>query len=361
MDRILKQKKKVKYEHPLAELIEQHRYVYVYGRPGIGKTYTIRKIFPEIIEVTPDILKSKQSTVDFFELIHSSVLPVLIDDYDSIEELIGLREITGVISQGPLIIIGNKLATLEGRPYVYEFPQMPVDEIMKLASGPTVERNAILCQGDIRRFFQSVLYNSDDPDDFRSPKQVLESLIGINGKEKPSTMFSDYFEEHGNMLGLIHQNYSNAAMSNLTTITNSLSLSDIIDTKLYEGEWHLLSYFFIEGVINTTTHIGHTAENIQPASIWTKELNMRMRDKKLRNIRNRNSDCSLGHDELILIARYINSDPEKAKELARHYRLASEDIDVINHLHKLKTRNATLLKKECREPKTTTRKKNTNS
>jgi hypothetical protein len=361
MDRILKQKKKVKYEHPLAEIIEQHRYVYVYGRPGIGKTYTLNRIFPEFIEVTSEILKSKQSTTDFFERLESSVLPVVIDDYDSLEELVGLREISGVVSQGPLVIVGNKLATLEGKPYIYEFPPMPVHEIMKLASGSTVERNAILCQGDIRRFFQAVLYKSDDPDDFRSPKQVIESLIGLNGKDKTSTLFGNYFEEHGNMLGLIHQNYSNAAVSNLISITESLSLSDVIDTKLYEGDWHLLPYFFVEGIISTTFHIGHTAETIQPASIWTKDLNMRMRDKKLRTIRNRIPECSVGHDELTLIARYINSDPEKAKELARYYKLTSEDIDVINHLHKLKTRNATLLKKECRELTTTQRKKNTST
>lgn len=361
MDRILKHKQKVKFDHPLTDIIEKHRYVYVYGKPGIGKTYTIYKIIGEFIEITADILKTKQTTIDFFERIQSSTLPVLIDDYDSIEDLVGFREIVGLVSQGPLIIVGNKQATLEGKPYMYEFPLMPVHEIMNLASGPTVERNAILCQGDIRRFFQAVLYNSDEPDDFRSPKQVLETLICVNGTEKPSTMISDHFEEHGNMLGLIHQNYSNAAMSNLTSITESLSLSDIIDTKLYEGDWHLLPYFFIEGIINTTRHIGHTAESIQPASIWTKELNMRMRDKKLRSIRNRNVECSIGHDELILIAKYINSDPEKAKELVRHYKLISEDIDVINHLHKLKTRNATILKKECREQKTTQRKKSTST
>ena len=361
MDRILKHKQKVKFDHPLTEIIDQHRYVYVYGKPGIGKTYTVYKIIGDFIELTADILKTKQTTVDFFERIQSSTLPVFIDDYDSIEDLIGLREITGVISQGPLIIIGNKPAILEGKPYVYEFPQMPVHEIMKLASGPTVERNAILCQGDIRRFFQSVFYNSDDPDDFRSPKQVLESLIGIQTHDQPSIMMSEYFEEQGNMLCLIHQNYSNAAMSNLTTITHSLSLADTIDTKLYEGDWHLLSYFFVEGIINTTRHIGHTVECIQPASIWTKDLNMRMRDKKLRSIRNRNIECSIGHDELSLIAKYINADPEKAKELVSHYNLISEDIDVINHLHKLKTRNATILKKECRERKTTQRKKSTST
>ena len=88
---------------------------------------------------------------------------------------------------------------------------------------------------------------------------------------------------------------------------------------------------------------------------------MRMRDKKLRSIRNRNIECSIGHDELSLSAKYINADPEKAKELVSHYNLISEDIDVINHLHKLKTRNATILKKECRERKTTQRKKSTST
>mgnify|MGYP003339786916 FL=1 len=349
MDRILKLPKKDIFVHTLTDIVNKYRYVYVTGRPGIGKTFTVKRCFPNLIEVSPDVLKSKQSTLEFFERIQCTDRPILIDDYDSVEENIGIREISGPLSQGPLIIIGNKSHSLDGRPFVYEFPLMPVPEIMKLVASPKSERAAIMCQGDIRRFFQSVLFDSDDPDIFQTPKQVLESFVCKKGKENPVSYLGKYFEEHGNMLGMLQENYVKSATVDPVYVTDCFSNADMIDRVLYNGEWHLMSFFFSEGVIRPAAHIGHTIDSLDPASIWTKELNMRMREKKIRNFAHRIPGTKLDHEEIVLIARYINNDIERAKELVHEYKLESADIDVINHLHKLKTKNATIIKKECRE------------
>ena len=349
MDRILKVVKKDILVHPLTQIVNSHRYVYIMGRPGIGKTYTIKKCFPDLIEVSPEVLKSKQSTLEFLERIRCTDLPILIDDYDSVDENIGIREISGPLSRGPLIIVGNKNHSLDGKPFVYEFPQLPIPEIMKLVSGPKSERAAIMCQGDIRRFFQFVLYDSDDPDIFQTPKQVLESFVCKKGSENPVNYLGKYFEEHGNMMGMMQENYIKSPRADPVYITNCFSNADIIDGVLYNGEWHLMSFFFSEGVIRPAVHVGHTIDSLDSASLWTKELNMRMREKKIRNFAHRIPGTKLGHEEIVLIARYINNDIEKAKTLIHEYKLESADIDVINHLHKLKTKNATIIKKECRE------------
>lgn len=319
------------------------------GKPGIGKTYTVKKVYPDIIELTSDILKSKQSTIDFIERIKCSNLPVLIDDYDSVEDHIGIREISGPITSKPLVVVGNNPHSLDGKPFVYNFPVMPVHEIMKLASGAGVERKAILCQGDLRRFFQSLLFESDDPDVFMSPKQVIESIIGVKGTVNPIKLLGNYMEEHGNMMGLIQENYPNSPIADFVHVTECLSNADLIDHRLYNGDWHLMPLFFVEAVISPALSIGHTVETINTASMWTKELNMKMREKKIRNFSSKIPGYKLSHEEIVLLGKYINNDIEKAKELVREYQLESADIDVMNHLHKLKTKNATIIKKECRE------------
>jgi hypothetical protein len=358
MDRILKVAKKDKIVHPLIDLAAKHRYIYVCGKPGIGKTFMVKKCFPDAIHVPPEILKSKQPTIEFFERISFTDKPVIIDDYDSVDDNIGIREITGPVSQGPLVIIGNKNHSLDGKPFVYDFPHMDIADIMKLVSSPKSERAAIVCQGDIRRFFQIVLYDSDDPDIFQTPKQVLESFICKKGKENPLNYLGKYFEEHGNMMGLIQENYLRSPQVDPVYVSDCFSRADIIDKELYQGEWHLMSFFFSESVIRPALSVGHSLDSLDSASLWTKELNIRMREKKIRAITKRIPSVNLDYDALVMLGKYINNDIEKAKELAREYRLDSADIDVINHLHKLKTKNASIIKKQCQELTSTTKKKN---
>jgi hypothetical protein len=44
-----------------------------------------------------------------------------------------------------------------------------------------------------------------------------------------------------------------------------------------------------------------------------------------------------------------HEDLAKARELILEYHIESQDLDVINHLGKIKTRHLNILKKECRE------------
>ena len=78
------------------------------GRTGIGKTYAVHEALQgNYIELTEDILKSKQGTIDFLEKLKSTDTPVVLDEYESVCNLIGMREITNPPSAGKFVIISQ--------------------------------------------------------------------------------------------------------------------------------------------------------------------------------------------------------------------------------------------------------------
>lgn len=348
MDRILRIKRE-KQSGDLYELIQSKNYIYIWGPSGIGKSYAVEKSYPRCIHLESSILKSKQTTIEFLERIKGSGEAVLIDDYESVEYLIGMREIEGVLSRGPLIIIGNSEIPPNGKPFVYKFPHMQPCEIEKLLKCPESARASIECNGDIRYFFNICLHASSKKDEFMSAKDVIHSLIHVDGTRSSVSLLGEYLDEHGNMLGMIQENYIYSPTADFVLVSESLSRADIIDSKIYEGSWDSMCYFYNEGILLPAQYIGHTVNEIKTASIWTKSLNIRMRQKKIRDINAKNRHTVMDHDTLILIRDYCNADLVKARELIKEYHLDSADLDVINHLGKIKTKHLTILKKECRE------------
>mgnify|MGYP003349376930 CR=1 FL=1 len=84
------------------------RAVCILGKSGIGKTWTVADTFQgHFIDLDADILKTKQKTVDFLERVRYSDLPVVIDEYESLSDLVGLWEIKEPPSQGQFIIISQ--------------------------------------------------------------------------------------------------------------------------------------------------------------------------------------------------------------------------------------------------------------
>jgi len=348
MDRILRIKRE-KQSGPLYELIQEHKYIYIWGKTGIGKSHAVKKAFPKCIELDSNILKSKQQTIDLIERIRTSSEAVLIDEYESVEDLIGMREITGPISKGPLIIIGHEETLPNGKPFVYKFPVLPPYEIEKLLKCPESARASVECNGDIRYFYNLCLHGSSKKDEFMSARDVIHSLIHVTGTRKPESLIGEYLDEHGNMLGIIQENYVDSQEVDMISVTESLSNADVIDSKIYEGSWDSMCYFYNEGILIPSFYIGHSLKDIRTASIWTKSLNIRMREKKIREMNNKNIHTQLKYEELVLIQKYCNADLDKARELLLEYNLDSSDLDVINHLGKIKTKHLTILKKECRE------------
>ena len=322
--------------------------VCIIGKSGIGKTWTVRKELMPCIELTPDILKSKQDTIDFLNKIHGTESPVIIDEYECIHDLVGLREITGPPTNGIFVVISQIPVKFSFEMKTYDFP-VPTPEIIKSLFPDASDQVIATCGGDLRRVRQSLTFKSDARDDFMGPKEFIAGLVCRSGSENPSKYIGHPIQEPGNIASILHENYPDSK-GRPCVITNQLSVADVIETRVYAGEWDLLSYYNLWGCILPATEIAHTlSKNLRPGSTWTKYQNMCMRHKKIQLISNRVPRQSLDLDALLLIRSQI----EKGDfETFLDYELEPTDIDVLNHLsplNKLKAKTISSLKKQCAE------------
>lgn len=134
MDSFIKKKKQILNNN----FTELGRCVCVLGRTGIGKTYAVHQALQgNYVELTEEILKSKQSTIDFLERLASSEAHVVLDEYESLYNLIGIREITKPPSAGKFIIISQ--VPIENKfdfeIVNYNFPVPTPEQIKKMFPG----------------------------------------------------------------------------------------------------------------------------------------------------------------------------------------------------------------------------------
>jgi len=322
--------------------------VCVIGKSGIGKSWTVRKELEPYVELTSDILKSKQDTIDFLNKIHGTNTPVIIDEYECVYDLVGLREITGPPTNGIVVVISQIPVKFSFEINTYDFPVMSPGAIKGIF--PSANDKVIAtCRGDLRRVKQSLTFTSDARDDFIGPRDFIISLVSRSGTENPAEYIGHPIQEPGNIASILHENYPDSK-GQLETISNYLSMSDVIESRVYAGDWELISYFNLWGCILPATEIAHTLSNkLRPGSTWTKYQNMCMRQKKIQLISTKIPHCNLDIDGLLLIRSQI----EKGDfENFLYYELEPSDIDILNHLspqNKLKAKAISSLKKQCVE------------
>jgi hypothetical protein len=330
------------------EFTKRGQAVCVMGKSGIGKTWTVRNELCPCIELTSEILKSKQDTVDFLNKIHGTNTPVIIDEYECIYDLVGLREITGPPTNGIFVVISQIPVKFSFEIETYDFPVPGPDVIRSLF--PTASEHVIAtCGGDLRRVRQSLTFTSDARDDFMGPKEFVTYLVSKGSNAKPVDYIGHPIQEPGNIASILHENYPDSK-GNLEVISNYMSVADIIETRVYNGDWELLSYFNLWGCLLPAQEINHTlGKNLRPGSTWTKYQNMCMRHKKIQSISTKIPHQNLNLDALLLIRSQIeNGNFESFLD----YGLEPSDIDVLNHLSpltKLKAKTVSLLKKQCVE------------
>ena len=322
--------------------------VCVMGKSGIGKTWTVHKELSPSVELTSDILKSKQDTIDFLNKIHGTNTPVIIDEYECIYDLVGLREITKPPTNGLFVVISQIPVKFSFGIKTYDFPVPGPDVIMSLFPGAS-EHVIATCGGDLRRVKQSLAFTSDVRDDFMGPRDFLTHLVSRTSDANPADYVGHPIQEPGNIASILHENYPNSK-GRMEVISNYLSMADIIETRVYAGDWELLSYFNLWGCILPSYEIKHTLpKDLRPGSTWTKYQNMCMRHKKIHSISNKIPHRTLNTEALLLIRRQIeNGNFETFLE----YELEPPDIDVLNHLSpltKLKAKTISSLKKQCAE------------
>lgn len=318
----------------------------VYGRPGIGKTHFVTHELGSHVHVDHQVLKGKQSTLDFFERLKYTSSPVVIDNWESVNDLIGIREIKGPVSKGPLVIIAHSPIELTDDTIMYEMPVMKPDAIAALAPNhPNALQLAHTCKGDVRTFLRSLTHESDVPDTFKTPREIVTDLLT---SKTPSEYLTRTLHEHGYVWAMIQENYVDTkglTMETCADIAEVFSVADLYDQKIYaEGAWDaLMPYFVLSGCVEPCVMMKQklSVARLRSGALWTKFQNMCMRSKRIQETR-------LSHDALCILRMYI----ERGEfELLDYYKLNASAIDAMNHIiigQKLKPKLVENAKKHVR-------------
>jgi hypothetical protein len=323
--------------------------VCVLGPSGIGKSWAVRDALRPHIEITADILKSKQDTVNFLERVQGTNTPVILDEYECIQDLVGLREIKGPPTNGLFVVVSQIPVKFDFEIATYDFPVPTFEDIKRIAPGITNDA-VIECNGDLRRAIQSLTFRSDRMDDFQSPKDFVTSLVsrtspGVN----PAHFIGHPLSEPGNIASILHENYVDtrgASVDFLARVAGDISTAGLFEEAIYDGNWELIHYYNFFGTILPAVAIRHgLGPNLRPGSSWTKYQNMCMRLKRIKTVAGRRPGQETNLDILMALRDYAevgNAD------ILREYNLQPQDIDVLNHLsclRKIKPKVVSTLKK----------------
>jgi hypothetical protein len=340
MDRYLT-KNAQKYENDFP------RVVCLVGKSGIGKTWAAHKALgPNLVELTSEILRCRQDTNEFLEKIRGTNIPILLDEYETLSDLVGLRDLTEVPTMGQFIITSQVVPKFDFEIEVHEFPTKTFEEIKVLCPGATDE-NIHASKGDLRRVFMSLEFNSDRRDDFNSPREFVSSLVTMYSKVNPVKFIGHPVCEPGNMASILNANYIDGPKKlDFALIADYFSQADVIEDSVFSGSWDLLPYFNLLGCILPAVAIGHTLKSpLKPGSTWTKYQNICMRNKKIKAMSHRVPRLDLDVDALLLLRTKAEAGDY---ELLREYGIQPQDVDVMSHLsplRKLKPKTLITIKK----------------
>ena len=106
--------------------------VCIFGKTGIGKTWLVHHTLERFIELTSDILRSKQETIEFLTKIKNSDLPVVLDEYECVADLVGIREIKEPPTKGLFVIVSQVPVKFDFEINMYNMPVKNSEEIKNL-------------------------------------------------------------------------------------------------------------------------------------------------------------------------------------------------------------------------------------
>jgi len=341
MDRYLK-KTRDNFEHEFAKFGPA---VCILGKTGIGKTWTVHNALDPCIELTAEILSSKQSTLSFLDKIRGTDIPVILDEYETVQDLVGLRELTGPPTNGLFVVVSQVPVKFDFEIHTYHFPLPSEEDIRRIVPGVSDE---VLkkCRGDIRYAIQSLTIQSDEKDEFQGARDFIESLVLKTSNVNPVDFIGHSVHEPGNITAILHENYPDSRMCRPADIMESLSEAMIFESKIYTGNWDLYPYYNFLGCVQPAVHIGHALRPpLRPGSIWTKYQSACARAKRLEALAQRIPGKRLSMDEILLLHTYAQKgDVAVLKE----HGLTTQDLDVLNHLsptRKIKPKDLAVLKK----------------
>lgn len=340
MDRYLK-KTEQNFTHEFTKLGPA---VCVLGPSGIGKTWTVHDVLEPCVELTADVLRSKQDTVNFLERIRGTNIPVILDEYEVVQDLIGLREIKGPPTKGIFVVVSQIPVKFDFEIATYNFPVPTPAKIKALfpeASDTAIQKS----RGDLRYVIQSLTLESDGKDEFTSTRDFLERLVSKTSKVRPVDAMCRSIHEPGNVLAILHENHIDSKTCDHALVLDTLSQACIFETKLYEGHWDLYDYYGVMGCFMPAHQIGHTLKvPLRPGSVWTKHQSACARAKKLEALAKRVPGERLTIEHMHLLFLYAE---HENLEMLREHNLKPQDIDALNHINpfrKIKAKTLSYIK-----------------
>lgn len=315
--------------------------VNIYGPSGCGKTEFLSKV--KHIQFEHDVLRTKESTIHFLDMMRYSFMPLVLDDFELVESYPGVRELKKPLRVPFFIVSMNRLSGYDFITDWFEFPYSPENVLETFAKkhGITREEARVALSrtnGNMTSASIDITYKfTDTRDIFIDSKEYVLRLIN---SDTCSRFIDRHLSEHGNTLGIIHENYieySNAYVQ----ITHSLSDADIIDTRMYSDiSWNLIPFFNVSACLIPGSLCHHDSSSgactLRPGSIWTKVSNMMMKQGRLKKLR-------IDRDTIELLALKANNGHTDIAD-------SSYCLDSINQISflKIKPRVLASLKKQFR-------------
>jgi len=336
--------------HSVKNIVDSNEIVCIYGDSGVGKTFLVDHVLHGLKRVDYN-----HKDEELLERLKLSDAHVVIDDIELDKNFIEYIKNGGKISQGSLIFIQRSVSKIDFCNCIHfehpsienlvqiareKFPNVPYKSLLSLAE---------LSNGNVRNYLYSVDF-PDVHDIFKTPKEFIYDLVCVNGSEDSEDYIGEAINEHGYVWDIIHENYIDIDDIDYSQVSDLMSQSDILDTKIYDGNWDLIPLFSLISTVIPSIKINHKLkrDKMRPGSAWTKFGNFRMRIIKYRNLINRTTN-TINHDYLCLIRTLIQKNSERALEVMKSYCFEPQDLDIMNHLTfgpKMKAREIQNLKKK---------------
>lgn len=296
-----------------------------WGLRGSGKTTFIENHLKMHIKLDHDILKTKDKTVDFFGRMRYSKLPLILDDFELVESLIGTKEFDTIKLKVPFYVVSNSKIAQSWVTDFYEFKGVDPLEFAKSVGLSVKEAVEKLkkSNGNMTSVKIDTLDFMSVRDEISTPKAYVTKLLTTD--EPLINSMNRIMMEHGNTLGIIHENYPDytSDCETLSKIAESFSDADFIDGVIYKDvSWELIQYFNISACLIPSLLLKKNRtpvkNPVRTGSIWTKYSNGCMKANRLKRLRI-NRDC------LNLLISYMNLGEGS-------FQFDSYDLDSINQL-----------------------------